>query len=631
MIAAALGLPAAASAAEYTRLLENGSRRAVQVRPEPGAVFAQLIQTRAHWQPGIGPSGQLALFHGQLHNRAELRRDFALSEADDATLYAAALARWGDQTDQHVIGHYCSIALQPGASTLRLARSPIEAPPLHFRLFQGEVRAASHPRPLFWRDPAPRRANLDRLARTMLVDFSDDFAGLWEGCGRMPQGCAIELGPDGQREVWRYHLPTSPILRLPRPADYVEAARAMLDEAVLRVADGATRPGLLLSGGLDSASVAASLAVQLPDQPIFGFTCGPETDWTAPPAPHLSFFHEFPAAEALAAMHPQLRVEYCGNEVLDFRHGQTELIRVMDCGTPSVGLGWAHHALHAKARDRGCDVLLTANWGNETFSNGAPWSFSEWLVRGQWLRLFRTLRARHGDPRPLWRKFLSLAVTPLLPRPLWQAAMRLSHGPSHPPLANCGLSPAWIAQHDLLGKAQASGWDPTRIQFGSRQAFWQRIMAEDGQDREQYSQGMELLYGVPLRDPAAYRPLVELCAVLPTELYHQPGSERWLAREMARDRLPEAQRENRKMGLHHVDWQRRIARAAPELRDELARMAGDPEIAALVDLPRLQRLLDGIADADPGDFAAALPYITALPIGLAAGRFIAYAKGRNDI
>ena len=630
MIAATLGVPGETRAADFARLLEHGTKRVAWVQPAPGAIFTALVARPTGWQPGSAPSGRRALFHGQLHNRAELRRELALAEGEDAGLYAAALDRWGDQTDQRVIGHYCSIAWQLGEATLRLARSPIEAPPLHFRRWQGEVRASSHPRPLFWRDPAPRQVNLDRLARTMLVDFSDDFAGLWEHCGRMPQGCAIELGADGWREVWRYRLPTSPILKLPRGADYVEIAREMLDEAVLRVADGAQKPGVLLSGGLDSASVAASLAVQFPGRPIYGFTCGPEADWIAPP-PHLAYYHEFPAVQKFAQMHPQLRVEYCGNEGLDFRHEQSELIRAMDCGTPSVGLGWAHHALHAKAREQGCDVLLTANWGNETFSNGAPWSFSEWLVRGQWRRLYRTLKERHGDPRPVWRKILSMAITPLLPRPLWQAAMRLSHGPKYPPLANCGLNPQWIAQHDLIGKARASGWDPGRIQFPSRRAFWDRIMGEDGQDREQYSQGMELLYGVPLRDPAAYRPLVELCATLPTELYHQPGCERWLAREMARGRLPEEQRLNREMGMHHVDWQRRIARAAPELRDELKRMADDSDIAALVDLPRLERLIDGIAEAEPGDFAVALPYITALPIGIAAGRFIAYAKGRNDI
>ena len=56
------------------------------------------------------------------------------------------------------------------------------------------------------------------------------------------------------------------------------------------------------------------------------------------------------------------------------------------------------------------------------------------------------------------------------------------------------------------------------------------------------------------------------------------------------------------------------------------------DIAAVVDLPRLQKLLQELPAAGPRyDAAEALPYQTALPLGMAAGRFIAYAKGRNDI
>ena len=156
-------------------------------------------------------------------------------------------------------------------------------------------------------------------------------------------------------------------------------------------------------------------------------------------------------------------------------------------------------------------------------------------------------------------------------------------------------------------------------------------MAEDGQDREQYAQGMELLYGIPLRDPAAYRPLVEFCHGLPTGIFRRDGTDRWLAREMARGRMPEEQRLRRDIGLHHVDWHRRIARARPQLLDELERMAGDADIAAMLDLPRLRTLLMEFPDAADASLETALPYVTALPIGLAAGRFIAWSKVRNDI
>jgi asparagine synthase (glutamine-hydrolysing) len=596
-----------------------------------GVVLGQLA-SGATWRPGQSASGRLVLINGQIHNSRELAAELGGDRNDPAGLYAAALDRWGAQADEHVIGHYCSIALEPGGTALRCARSPFEAPPLSFRHHRGGAIAASLARPLFWRDPEPRQVNLDRLGRSLLVDFSNRYAGHFVGCHRLPQGAAILLDRAGWREIWRYDLFTRPEIRFARPADYVEAGLALLDEAVERSIDGARRPGILLSGGLDSASVAASAMRQAaPGIKVHGFVHGPQEDWQEIKPNPGNYNTEFAAVAEFAAMHPGLAVEEFRNPGLDFRHRQRELLQAMDCGTPSVGLCWAHHAIHERASELGCDVLLSPNWGNETFSNAASWAFPEWLVKGRWGLLSAALRTRLADPRPFWRKFLALAVLPWMPTPAWRQIQHLVHGSLPDPLAGSGLSPTWVREHQMLETMRASGFEPRRIQFRSKREFWAWIMAEDGQDREVYSQGMEVLYGVPLRDPAAYRPLVEFCFGLPTEVFRRGSEDRWLAREMARGRLPEAQRLCRETGAHNPDWHARQLPGGQAVAEELERMASDPDIAALIDLPRMQALVQALPELDPSDHYGRLRYITALPIAIAAGRFIALTKGRNDI
>ncbi|MGH6786254.1 MAG: asparagine synthase-related protein, partial [Novosphingobium sp.] len=483
-----------------------------------------------------------------------------------------------------------------------------------------------------WRDPVPRAPNLDRLGRTLLVDFSEAYTGIYRDCLRLPQGTAVVLGGAGWREIWRYDLLSRPQVRLKRAADYVEAARELLDAGVAATLDGATRPGVLLSSGLDSPTVAASALRRLNGAgEVFGFTYGPEADWPeVAPAPG-KYVSEFPGVAAFARMHPALRLETFANRGRDFRFRQTELIRAMDCGNPSVGLCWPHHAIHERARDLGCDVLLTPNWGNETFSSNAPWALPEWFARGHWLRLLEALRTDPVDRRPLWRRGLALAVMPWLPARQWRWVQRLWHGAWPDPFAASGLSRGWAAEHGVLGAIRAAGREPGRFHYPTRRAFWRAIMAEDGQDREQYSQGMEILYGVPLRDPAAYRPLVEFCFGIPTEIFRRHGQTRWLAREMGRGNLPEALRCRVETGAHHPDWHARLTPVAAELRDELERMRCDPDVAAVLDLPRLEQLVADLPGLDPADHDARVPYLTALPIGIAAARFIGYAKGRNDI
>src|SRR5579863_7459966 len=201
MIAALLDLEAIGShsasgdVAGFARLLEfgRGLSRSVSI---DGHLLAQIERspsngTHRPWAPGRAPSGRLALFNGEFHNRAAIAAELGAPElnaklpgdapVDDAslvaTLYALALDRWGDSADEHVIGHYCAIVLAPDRASLRLSRSPLVAPPLHFRCDaeHGRQRAlvASIPRPLFWQCDTTRRVNLDRLGRSRLVDYTD--------------------------------------------------------------------------------------------------------------------------------------------------------------------------------------------------------------------------------------------------------------------------------------------------------------------------------------------------------------------------------------------------------------------------------------------------------------------------
>lgn len=594
-------------------------------------LLAQAGSREKDWSPGQARSGRRALFNGQLHNRAALAAELGVESADPATLYAEAVDAWGDHADLHAIGHYCAISVAPGGAHLRLARSPFRAPPLHFRGSGARLIASSTPRSLFFDDAARREIDLETLSRRLLlVDFTDPLASLWRGCGRVPLGAALELGPRGVRTLWRYDIARCPKVRLPRDEDYVAAALALLDEGVAAVLEGARRPGILLSGGLDSASIAVSaLHAMAPEQELHAFTYGPEEQWTGAEPPG-QYAREFDAVARLAQQHPRLRPEFFTCPGQDHRHRQRNLVAAMDGAAPSSGFAWMLHDILARAREIGCDTMLCADWGNDSFSTAAKWGYAEYFLRGRWVQLWRGLKRRHADPRPLWRRFLAWVVMPLLPGPLWRAIERL-RGRKPELWRRSGISGAWFAAYGLQRKARAAGRDFERLPFASRRVYWKRLETENGQDFDELDQALEQLYGIPRRDPSAYRPLIEFCYGLPTDQFLRDGVDRWLARRMAAGRLPDEQRLNPAIGAHDLDWHLRIGRVRGELIDELDRMAGDPDIAAMIDLPRLRGLLTEFPEEDTSDLAVALPYLTALPMAMSAARFVAYAKGRNDI
>lgn len=577
------------------------------------------------------PTGWRALLTGQLHNHRALAAELGLATADPALVYAAAVARWGDLADEHCIGHYAAIALAPDGASLRLARSPFQAPPLHFRQDGALASAAQHPRVLFWRESQRPEPDLDRVAQTLVNDASDRFRSWYRGASRLPLGSAVTLRPQGWTEVWRYDLFSRPQQHLPSAAAYVEAAQALLDEGVAAALEGVTKPAVLLSGGLDSPMVAASTLRQIgPDQRLHSYTFGPDPAWSGK-APDGIFASDFSLVEAFAAQHPRLVTHFETNPGCDFRTGQRELLEASDAAPSMLGLAWIEHAMHRAARAEGCDVMLSGTWGNFGFSSRGSWAFSEYLMTGRWSQLAKAYRGRVGDPRSMAQRFASLSLAPLLPRSLWQAGRALL-GKGNALAEAIAINPGWPGLAQTLRRSRMAGFDFERLQFATKQAHWRALLAEDGQEQDQYALGMELIHGLPRRDPTAYRPLIEFCWGCPTDVFMRDGTDRWLAREMAKGQMPEAQRLNRDYGHHYTDWQPRLVPIQGELLEELERMADDPDIAAVVDVARLHELVRAVPAISPDyDPQTALPYQSALPIGMAAARFIAYAKGRNDI
>lgn len=623
-----------AEAAAFAAVLWAGGGRKVLHAPAGRWAVAEARRPAdlQHPIPAFSRSGRVALFNGQLHNRAELASALGLdSRADSSVVYAEAVDAWGDDADQRVVGHYCAITFRPDEPVARVARSPFTAPPLHVRDAGEVLTISSTTRSLFWRDEAARKIDFDRLGRTLISDFSDPFRDTYEGTVRVPLGRALLVGRGQVRELWRYDIHANPPVRLKRDEDYVAAARELLDEGTRHAMAGARKPCIALSGGLDSPLVAVSMLRGLPPgQTLDAFTFGPESTWQGPDYPG-AYSREFPKIAALVARYPQIRpVEVtCDGE--DFRYRQRDLLRALDQGPASLGLSMHYKAVYEAAADAGCDVLVNGGFGDEAFSAKPAWAAVEFFRTGRWRQLWRLMRENPGDDRPMWHRFIAMAVLPQLPYRAWRFLQNLR--PRQAPDLNSrwGVSPEWLEGGAQLARARAAGVDLERLAFPTRRSYWDAILADDGSDAEEMQQAFLQLDGVETRDAAAYRPLVEFCYGVPTAQFARDGWMRWLARRMGEGEIPDEIRLNRNRGWPNVDWHLRLGRIRHELIDEIALMSEVPEIAAIVDLPGLRRALEEFPEEPPVGMFDDMTLAYGVACGISAGRFIAYAQGRNDL
>ncbi|MES2058869.1 MAG: asparagine synthetase B family protein [Pseudomonadota bacterium] len=615
----------------FTRSLAVGIDIAVGHHRSDGALFAAQCagpgQARG-WRPAVAPCGTQILFDGYLDNADTLRRDLRSDARDPATLYALGYARWADAVDLRAIGQFATIAVRPGERQVRVARSPLQAPPLHVWHDRDRVIIASTARILFAGDGIMPEIDEQKIADSLYLNYKDEERGWYRGVRRIGIGAQVIITPDGMTSRRYYDIAALPAVRLKRDTEYVEAANALLLEGTKAALQGFDRPAISLSGGLDSQAVAASAVTALGSRPLLGLTGVPEAGWDG--IDHPAFFGDETAhVAALSALYPTLETETIDAAGLSFDHKLPAMFLM--AGTAprnTMNLHWIH-ALRARAKARGCDVLLLGAAGNFSFSFDGRGAHPGWLLSGRWRRLVRELNAVRGH-HSLVRSIASHALLPLLPDGTYRRWTGLP--PSRddtPPASWCPLDPAYAREMNVRDRARALGHDISfrapRSSRAARAAAFAGAMREIGDIR----QGLDLIHGIPSRDPTAYRPLVEFCIGIPDDQYLRDGESRWLARRMLRGKIPDMVLNETRRGRQAADWAIRIGRDRAALIDELDTLARDPAMARRLDLPRLRAALAGWSPQDAAGTEAVNLIQYALPRAIATARFIRFVEGSN--
>lgn len=590
-----------------------------------GGVFAGVsLRSQPLALPVRLPDGRILLFVGYLDDRTVLARALGaaapgIGRADDASLYAAALIRYGEDVDSRVCGQYCAIVCDPAARTVRLARSPLRAPPLHYWRNREEIVVASAPRLLFATGAVPRRLDEHKIADTLVLNYLEEERSWFDGVRRVPIGTAILCDREAERRYANYDPMCLGETRRGSTQEYVEEARALMADAVRSSLDGFERPAISLSGGMDSQAVAAfSVRNLAAGSRLTGYTAVPDDASAIPERAHF-FDDELPHARALASMYDRLDVEPISSDGwIEHRLGDVFELAGIVPRNPA-NLHWIH-AIWDRARVTGNDVMMTGSGGNLTFSADGNWAFGEWALSGRWRRLRRELVLAKADDQSVLRALYARVVGPLLPSPLWQAAQALAGRRHADPLTTwCPINPAWAKERNVGERAAAMGHDMLFRSQPRKAGYRCHIGSGEAGDIDQ---AFLQIHGIAERDPTLYRPLVEFCHSIPTEQYIGGGETRLLARRMLAGLVPEQVRNERRRGFQGGDWVSRLAMRRGALADELGALSRDPAMAGRMDLGALKTALDHWDGAYPTDPALASRLMLALPRALATARFI---------
>ena len=352
---------------------------------------------------------------------------------------------------------------------------------------------------------------------------------LYAGVRRLEPGHMIELRPDGwsPRPYWR------PVYQEPfdaPDAELIDELRTQMGRATATVLDGSRSPGLLLSGGVDSSSVAAVAAGHMRE------TGGSLRAYSAG-FPGLPQADESPLVDELcqALELSGTRMEVFGGSLVAGLARYAATWRMPDLSANNFF--WVD--LLERAAAEGVDVLLDGEGGDELFHT--PYYVLADRLRAGRIRETRELLERWpmiaGNPSRRLRAHIlgSYAVGGMLPRFVDAAVARV-----RPP-----MSPIELLPHARRAAQRAS--DPASWKRLDGPRWWAQLtdMAVHGPDvlgGPEHALRLGRLAGVPRGRPLLDLDLTEFVLRLPPELSFRPEYGKAHLREAMAGQVPDAVR-----------------------------------------------------------------------------------------
>lgn len=496
--------------------------------------FATTPEEVGEAQPLSDPVRGVDLcFDGRLDNRADLLAALGdgadASRLSDAGLALRAYAAWGERSFDRFLGPFAAVVLDSRRRCVVAARDALGDRPLCYVVTDRLLAVATEEQALLTLPWVSRRLNETTVARFFAFEGPVPGETFYSDVRELPPAHVMVVSQGGIafRRTWAPD--PEPGIRHRRDEDYADHFRAVFEEAVRCRLRSVTPPAVLMSGGLDSAPVAAVAARELARQGRRLTTVS-------------YVFDELPSCDERRYMDPMVRRfgldarRFAGDDAWPFSNLASW---TFDPSSPMEGLyRKLRSRSYAAAREAGATVLLTGEHGDALYCGGEQW-LADLLREGRYGQALAELAAHallHGVLRRPARYGLRSALGALARAKGWW-------GPP-PPLPGAS-PPSWLTPSAASRVAASAPFASPAV--GTRRP-WQHSWVLDPATARGIAveQVHAARAGMEIRFPFRDRRVVELFLGLPAHQLSRPGESKRIMRRAMQGLLPDEIRRRRR-------------------------------------------------------------------------------------
>jgi asparagine synthase (glutamine-hydrolysing) len=234
----------------------------------------------------------IAMINGELYNFREVRADLEkrghkFVTQTDVEIVPHLYQIYGDDFVDHINGMFAISLWDTRTKKLILARDRFGEKPLYYGVFDGKLIYASEPKAMLAHPAVRAELNLEALRKYLSYDYVPAPHSIYKGISKLPAAhvLTVENGEIKTRRYWNlsWSEPGAVATGLNAKTNSTSLSgcaaelRNLLSDAVRMRLVADVPLGILLSGGVDSSSVAA-FAVEHATEKVKTFSIGFEED-----------------------------------------------------------------------------------------------------------------------------------------------------------------------------------------------------------------------------------------------------------------------------------------------------------------------------------------------------------------
>jgi len=243
----------------------------------------------------------VVMMNGELYNYREVRatlekRGHKFVTQTDTEIVPHLYQEYGDDFVDHINGMFAITLWDTRRKRLVIARDRYGEKPLYYGIFDGKLIYASEPKALLAHPSVTAELDLDAMRQYLSFDYVPAPRSIYQGISKLPAAhiMTVENGEIKTRRYW--NLSFSKNGHKPSLEKAASDLRGLLSDAVRMRLVADVPLGILLSGGVDSSTVAA-FATQHATETVKTFSIGfsedsfDETRYAREVAAHLGTDH----------------------------------------------------------------------------------------------------------------------------------------------------------------------------------------------------------------------------------------------------------------------------------------------------------------------------------------------------